>query len=153
MDRRLELLALLQERDTRLRDEALALLNEARRQEAAAVEQAKSLAGYREDYRQRWTSHFAPQGSIEILQCYQNFARKLEQAITAQDGVVRQAGQRVKMAHDKLRHREIKLATVKRLIERRQQVLLRIADRRAQKALDESAQRRAWDRRRTESAW
>jgi len=142
MDRRLELLALLQERDTRLRDEALALLNEARRQEA-----------YREDYRQRWTSHFAPQGSIEILQCYQNFARKLEQAITAQDGVVRQAGQRVKMAHDKLRHREIKLATVKRLIERRQQVLLRIADRRAQKALDESAQRRAWDRRRTESAW
>ncbi|HSN33445.1 MAG TPA: flagellar export protein FliJ, partial [Ideonella sp.] len=116
---RLNLLNTLLERERETRDAALAEWREAERQALAAREQADSLVAYRGEYRKRWAAQFAQRAPIEILHCYQGFVDRLEQAIGAQQGVADQASTRVQAARARLRHRETKVATVQRLIERR----------------------------------
>lgn len=149
---RLDLLHTLLEREKEKRDAALTDWRNAEAQERAAREQADSLVEYRGEYRQRWKTQFAQRGTVEILQCYQGFVERLEQAINAQQGVVEQAAGRVQAARQRLRHRETKVATVQRLIERRLQAQALIAQRREQKTIDEAAQRLGWARANAMSA-
>ncbi|HJV67949.1 flagellar export protein FliJ [Ideonella sp.] len=143
---RLNLLNTLLEREREKRDAALAEWREAERQALAAREQADSLVAYRGEYRKRWAAQFAQRAPIEILHCYQGFVDRLEQAIGAQQGVADQASTRVQAARARLRHRETKVATVQRLIERRAQAATLHELRREQKTLDEAAQRLTWAR-------
>jgi flagellar FliJ protein len=143
---RIELLNTLLERETQRRDAAIVELREAAAQAQAAREQAESLVAYRADYRKRWQAQFAQRAAIEILHCYQGFVDRLEHAIGAQQSVVDQAASREQAALQRLQHREIKVATVKRLIERRVLAGAQREQRREQKTLDEAAQRVAWGR-------
>lgn len=143
---RLSLLHTLLEREREKRDAALTDWRNAEAQERAAREQADSLVAYRGDYRKRWAAQFAQRAPIEILHCYQGFVDRLEQAIGAQQGVVEQATGRVQAARQRLRHRETKVATVQRLIERRLQAQALKDQRREQKTVDEAAQRLGWAR-------
>ena len=143
---RLDLLNTLLEREKEKRDAALAEWRAAEAQAQAAREQADSLVTYRGEYRQRWSAQFAQRAPIEILRCYQGFVDRLEQAIGAQQGAADQAAARVQAAQARLRHRETKVATVQRLIERRLQAGALREQRREQKTLDEAAQRLAWAR-------
>ena len=138
---RMQLLATLLEREERRRDEALALWQDLQRQAAAAQAQADSLQGYRGEYRQRWTAQFRQGGTMDILRCYQGFAERLDQAITAQQGQCDLVAQRVQQALAALRQRETRVAMVRKLIERRQAAARLQQDRRDQKASDEAAQR------------
>jgi len=143
---RLSLLHTLLEREKEKRDAALADLREATDQAQAAREQADGLVAYRGEYRKRWAAQFAQRAPIEILHCYQGFVDRLEQAIGAQQGVAEHAASRVQAARIRLRHRETKVATVQRLIERRAQATALQELRREQKTLDEAAQRLTWQR-------
>jgi flagellar FliJ protein len=143
---RLSLLHTLLEREKEKRDAALADWRNAEAQERAAREQADSLVAYRGEYRKRWQAQFAKSAQIEILHCYQGFVDRLEQAIGAQQGVAEQAAGRVQAARLRLRHRETKVATVQRLIERRLQASALREQRREQKTVDEAAQRLTWAR-------
>lgn len=143
---RLNLLNTLLEREKEKRDAALAEWRAACAQAQAAREQADSLVAYRGEYRQRWAAQFAQRAPIEILHCYQGFVERLEQAIGAQQAVAEQTSTRVQAAQLRLRHRETKVATVQRLIERRAQAAALRETRREQKTLDESAQRLVWAR-------
>ena len=143
---RLSLLHTLLEREKEKRDAALTEWRNAEAQERAAREQAESLVTYRGEYRKRWAAQFAQRAPIEILHCYQGFVDRLEQAIGAQQGVAEQAIGRVQAARLRLRHRETKLATVQRLIERRLQANALHEQRREQKTVDEAAQRLTWGR-------
>jgi flagellar protein FliJ len=143
---RLSLLHTLLEREKEKRDAALAEWRNAEAQERAAREQADSLVAYRGEYRKRWQAQFAKSAQIEILHCYQGFVDRLEQAIGAQQGVADQAASRVQAARLRLRHRETKVATVQRLIERRLQATALREQRREQKTVDEAAQRLSWAR-------
>lgn len=140
MDRS-HILHTLLERDERRRDEALSGLQDCQRHAASAEEQAQGLITYRADYHQRWHQQFARGTSMDILRCYQGFVERLEQAIVAQQAAVQHAQTRVEGARAVLRQREIKLATVRRLIERREQAQALVIQRREQKASDEAAQR------------
>lgn len=144
---RMQVLATLLEREERLRDEALAQCRALETQARQAVEQGRTLHTYRNEYKERWAGKFSQASSIEIMRYYQGFMGRLDQAIQAQEGVVRQAQQRVERGQEVLRRRELKLATVRRLIERRQQALRLQLDRREQKLSDEAAQRRVWSKR------
>jgi flagellar protein FliJ len=148
---RMQVLATLMEREEKLRDEALAQCRELERQAAQAQEQVQTLRTYRNEYKDRWTGKFTQSSSIEIMRYYHGFMGRLDQAITAQDGVARQAVVRVERGQEVLRRRELKLATVRRLIERRQEALRLQLDRREQKLNDEAGQRRAWSKR--SNAW
>lgn len=144
---RIAILHTLLERETQRRDTAIAEWRDAERQALAAREQAEGLVAYRGEYRKRWQAQFAKSAQIEILHCYQGFVDRLEHAIGAQQGVVDQAAGREEAARQRLKQREIKVATVQRLIERRVQAAALKEQRRDQKTSDEAAQRLAWARR------
>jgi flagellar FliJ protein len=141
--KRLQLLGLLLEREQGRRDDAREVLRTALGNEEAQRAQLEGLINYRAEYCARWTAQFAQRATMDILRCYQAFTGRLDQAISQQQGVVRSAQSGVENARQRLVEREIRVATVERLIERRRAVLARAQMRRDQRNLDELAQRRS----------
>lgn len=138
---RLALLHTLLEREHKRRDEAQAALRAARENVDAQRQQADGLTTYRTDYCKKWSAQFQQAASMEILRSYSGFLARLDQAITQQLAVVAHAQRGADAARQRLLEREIRVATVDRLIKRRMDVVARLADRRDQKNLDELAQR------------
>jgi len=139
--KRLALLQTLLEREHKRRDEAMATVRAAVRNAEAQQRQADDLTTYRSDYCQKWAVQFQQAAQIEILRSYHGFLARLDQAITQQQSVVAHAQRGVESTRQRLIEREIRVATVERLIKRRQALLAKIEDRRDQKNLDELAQR------------
>ena len=123
------------------RDAALHAMQLAERAAAAAQEQASQLQAYRVEYHQRWTGRFRQAGSVELLQCYQGFSGRLDQAISLQTDSVKHAQARLDRARALLLTRETRVAAVGKLIERRQNELRLATDRREQRQTDETAAR------------
>ena len=136
------LVALLKQSETE-RDEALAALQQAQARANAAQEQ--QLLAYRGQYRQRWAQQFSASAAIEIVQCYQGFGDRLEQAIAHQQQAVGQCQAQVARMKNLVQERELRVASVRKLIERRRLEQRRAEDRREQKLTDEAAQRSGWN--------
>lgn len=139
----LQTLSILLERAEAERDQALAYLQEVRRAAEAARSQADQLGQYRSEYQQRWTQQFARGSSIDILGCYQNFGLRLDQAIDQQGLVANHQDARVERAQEMVRELEMRVASVRKLLERRRAEMSRSAQRQEQKATDEQAARAA----------
>ena len=139
--KRLALLRTLLEREQKRRDEQMAQVRNAVANVEAQQQQADDLTTYRSEYCQKWSAQFRQAAQIEILRSYHGFLARLDQAITQQESVVEHAKRMVDVQRQRLIEREIRVATVERLIKRREAMLARIADRRDQKNLDELAQR------------
>jgi flagellar FliJ protein len=127
------------------RDNALVLMQQAQKRTDAARTQHEQLIAYRGQYRQRWSQQFSTPAAIEIVQCYQGFGDRLEQAIAHQEQVVGQCSAQAERMRQLLQERELRVASVRKLIERRQQEQRRLEDRRDQKLTDEAAQRSGWN--------
>jgi flagellar FliJ protein len=136
-------LTLLLEREESERDAAQAALQAARRQAEAARTQSAQLLDYRSDYEGRWSRQFAQGGAIEIVQCYHGFTQRLETAIAQQQRATEQALAQLQKAGALLQACELRVASVRKLIERRVQAQQCVAARREQKLTDEAAQRAA----------
>lgn len=140
------LLALLAQAEKE-RDDALANVQRASAAHQAAQGQADQLVNYRGEYESRFQNQFSAGGSsIAILQCYQGFGNRLGDAITQQNHVANRAELQVEKARAFLREQEMRVASVRKLIERRVQELRLASDRREQKQSDEFAARAAWSR-------
>ena len=139
--KRLAMLQTLLEREQKRRDDAQAAMRAAQANVAAQQQQADGLTGYRSEYCRKWSAQFQQAASMEILRSYHGFLARLDQAVTQQQAVVAHAQRGVDAARQRLVEREVRVATVERLIQRRQALLARIADRRDQKNLDEMAAR------------
>ena len=139
--KRLALLKTLLEREQKRRDEQMAAVRNAAANAEAQQQQADSLTVYRSEYCQKWSAQFQQAAQMEILRSYHGFLSRLDQAITQQKSVVEHAHRMVAAQRQRLVEREIRVATVERLIKRREAVLAKVADRRDQKNLDELAQR------------
>lgn len=139
----LQALNVLLERAEAERDEALRQLQDAQSRASAAKQQQDQLSQYRQDYQQRWSEQFAQRTTIQVLGCYQNFGLRLDQAISQQSHVSGYADQRLTAARDVLRERELRVASVRKLIERRRADALRSQLRYEQKVTDEQATRAA----------
>jgi len=137
----LEALNQLLEHERRTRDEALLGLREAESARDAADSQAAQLDAYRGEYVQRWSARFREPGSVALMQCYQGFMQRLEQAIGQQQAAVQMTHQRLDQALAALREYERRVASVEKLIERRAQQLQRQQARREQVLSDELALR------------
>jgi flagellar protein FliJ len=142
----LQSLNVLLEQATAERDAALGALQRASAAAASAQAQADSLVAYRGDYQRRWSQQFGQSGAIEIVRCYRDFNERLSQAIDHQQRAVASAQAQCERARDELQQRELRVASVKKLIERRIAEERSAAERREQKQTDESAQRAAWRR-------
>ncbi len=138
------LMALLGQAE-RERDESLAAMQRSNEAHLAAQAQADQLVAYRVEYESRFREQFSRKSSIEILQCYQGFSARLGQAIDQQGQVAAHAALRLEQARESLRDQEMRVASVRKLLERRLQELRLVADRRDQKQTDEFASRAAWN--------
>jgi flagellar FliJ protein len=141
--KRLALLRTLLEREQKRRDEQMANVRTAVANAEAQQQQADGLGTYRTEYCRKWSAQFQQAATIEILRSYQGFLSRLDQAITQQQSVLEHAHRMVEAHRQRLVEREIRVATVERLIQRREAMLAKVADRRDQKNLDELAQRLA----------
>jgi flagellar FliJ protein len=139
--KRLALLKTLLEREQKRRDEQMASVRAAAANAEAQQQQADGLSTYRSEYCQKWSAQFQQAAQMEILRSYHGFLSRLDQAISQQQSVLAHAGRKVEVQRQRLVEREIRVATVERLIKRREVLLAKIADRRDQKDLDELAQR------------
>lgn len=140
----LRTLSVLLEHAQTERDEALRDLQEASAQADQAKVQADQLQTYRSDYQQRWNSQFARQGTMDIVMCYQSFGARLDQAIAHQSQVALHANNRVAVARELLMERELRVLSVRKLMERRHQEMQRALARQDQKSTDEQASRAGW---------
>jgi flagellar protein FliJ len=108
--------------------------------------QLAQLVDYRREYHQRWAGQFSRHGAMEIVQCYQSFVQRLDEALAQQQRQVQTAQAGVQRSRDSLLARETRAASVRKLIERRAAVERLAHDRREQRQTDERAQQAAWQR-------
>jgi flagellar FliJ protein len=146
MDAMQSLLTLLAHAE-RERDAALAELRRRQIDARNAQTQAEQLQTYRREYEQRWSGEFSRSGGIAIVQCYQGFVTRLGEAIDQQTRIALTAAQRLEHAERIWRESELRVASVGKLIGRRNVALRALEGRREQKLLDEQATRIAWERR------
>src|SRR6478609_7063633 len=139
----LQTLSILLERAEAERDEAQRALQDCLARADTARAQHGQLTQYRGEYQQRWSQQFARQGTMDIVACYQNFGGKLDQAISSQSNVANHADQRVVRAREALRELEMRVASIRKLLERRRLETSRAAQRQEQKVTDEQAARAA----------
>ncbi|CAN5564016.1 N/A [soil metagenome] len=128
------------------RDEAISHMQRCEHNLQSAKAQHVQLLEYRRDYQQRWSEQFGRQGNMEIVNCYHGFVGRLGMAIDQQDQTTARAVAQHEAARVKLREKEIRLASIGKLIERRVMEAQRSADQRDQKMTDEMAARLAWNR-------
>jgi flagellar protein FliJ len=126
------------------RDEALQQHQRLEAAFQAAQEQADQLVNYRRDYEKRWTTQFAKEGSMPLVNCYQTFNERLTQAVDFQRNAVQQAQYQAEKGRALWMEQEIRVASVRKLIERRVHEIQLSAERRDQKTTDEFASRVSW---------
>lgn len=129
------------------RDQALLGVRDAQSVAQHAQAQATTLAEYRSEYVERWSARLRTPSSIELVQCYQGFMQRLDQALGQQRAASELAQKRLHQALDALRERELRLGSVEKLIERRRREQHRHAARREQSITDEAAMRQHERRR------
>lgn len=139
-------LTTLLEQATSERDQILAALQRAEQHARRLQAQADQLLGYRGEYQQRWQQQFSRQGAAEIVQCYHGFMTRLDDALGQQNGQAAAAGANVERLRQRLVAAEMRVASVRKLIERRQAEALKTLQRRDQRQTDEMAQRVRWHR-------
>ncbi len=125
------------------RNQALAAFNLARSRCDAARQQAAQLDTYRADYRLRWSAQFARGAALEIVRCYQGFAERLETAIAQQHHAMLQTQVAQARAGDTLSAHELRVASVRKLIERRVLAQRQASEQRERRDDDEGASRAA----------
>jgi flagellar protein FliJ len=123
------------------RNTALAAFNQALARRDAARTQLHDLDQYRSDYTQRWQQQFQRAAALEIVRAYHQFAERLTLALTQQERALGIAEQTLARANDTLTANELRVASVRKLIERRQADGRLRDERRDQRAQDEMAQR------------
>lgn len=106
--------------------------------------QMEQLQIYREQYRQRWTAQFRQAAAIEVVQSYQAFVTRLDHAIEQLRLQLEQAQTQSQQARELLVARETRVASVRKLIERRLMEQGRTVAAREQKHSDERAAIASW---------
>lgn len=142
----LQPLQVLLEQAEHERDAALARQNQARQAHAAAQAQQTQLHDYRREYEHRWSAQFREGVTMTLMQCYQDFVARLHGAVDLQGEQVGRLAQVLERHRAETLAAEMRVASVRKLIERRQLALLLGDERRAQKTQDEQASRAAWQR-------
>src|SRR5262245_29041882 len=139
-------LQVLLEQAERERDEALAQQQRADTALRNAEMQVDQLLAYRGECERRWAERSRVGTTPTLMHCYQGFVGRLEGAVQMQGDVVTRARAEVERCRQLTLEQELRVASVRKLIERREAVITQKADRAEQKMFDEIANRAAWNR-------
>ena len=141
---RVESLQLMMQREQQHCDQAQSALQRADESARRAREQCRQLVAYRGEYEARWSAQFNQGGTMDILICYRSFMQRLDQAVAVQTRQVELAERQVAQARRELLECERRVASVRKLLERRRAELAQAGRQREQKHSDEQAQRMRW---------
>lgn len=142
----LQPLLVLLEHAERQRDDALTAQRKVEAGLTAALAQQQQLSDYRSEYEQRWTAQFRTGVTMVLMQCYQEFLGRLRGAVDMQGHQVARLRLELDHARSATMAAEVRVASVRKLIERRETAHTRNTERREQKQQDEFASRMAWQR-------
>ena len=123
----------------RRRDAARQAVSNLQNARVAAQGQLDQLQGYAQETQGRWGASEGRVMQPVVLQHHHQFMGRLEHAIGLQGQVVRTQDQRVAGARQTLLQAELRLASLRKVLERRQAELALAQQRREQKATDERA--------------
>ena len=126
------------------RDQAQTALVRAVEMAKGAREQHAQLQHYRAEYQLRWSSQFAKGGTMEILMHYRSFMQRLDQAVSLQSRQADLAESHREQARAELLESERRVASVRKLLERRAAERAMSQRQHEQKQSDEQAQRMRW---------
>ena len=143
----MQTLLTLLERAEAERDTALSALQAAQADAERQRVQARQLDDYRTETQHRWGAQSRQHNAIDLLQCYHGFMDRLAQASQQQERTCKRADSGVAHARELLAEKEVRAASVRKLIERRLADAQHIEQRRDQKRSDDAAQRATWERR------
>ncbi len=124
---------------SRKRDEALRLLQEAQGAQHAAQDQLNQLQGYARETEGRWGMRADAAVQPEVMFHHYQFMDRLGHAVGLQTGVVSDHASRVQDAARTLLEAELRLASLRKVVEKRQHDHERQQMRREQKQTDERA--------------
>jgi flagellar protein FliJ len=144
MTQRLQSLQVLLQREQQHCDLAQAALRRANDLARSARAQHEQLLAYRGEYQARWSAQFNQGGTIDILRCYRSFMQRLDQAVVQQTRQAELSELQLAQARRELMESERRLASVRKLIERRAAEIAHAGRQREQKQTDEQAQRMRW---------
>lgn len=123
-----------QQRDAQARKHA-----QAQRTQHHALDQLAQLTHYSNDTDARWIGGHAVDLSVELIRHHYQFMDRLQNAVTLQQGVVRNLEQQLAKAHQLLLQAESRLAAFKQVLKTRHLALNLVQQRREQRATDEFA--------------
>jgi len=132
---------------TRERDQAAAALAQAEQQWRAQQQQWEQLQVYQADYARRAPTHGGRAAPIEVLRCHQAFMGRLDQALAHQQRALDGAEGEAQLRRQTLLQRETRLASVRKLLQRRADSAAHAAERADQRRSDEEALHRHWRQR------
>lgn len=124
---------------TTQRDQAQAVLQQARQADAHAQGQMQQLKDYLQETEQRWLRGAQASTSPELLHHHYQFTCRLNQAIALQTGVLQGTRARIDVAQQQLLQVEIRLASFRKLLAKRQAVQTERLQRSEQRQMDEMA--------------
>jgi flagellar protein FliJ len=128
------------------RDNALAAHRRALVALQGAQAQAEQLVAHRRDTMERAGARTQSNANLVMMQSYQGFMQRLDEAVRQQQVRVDTALQRRESAEHLLVAAEQRVASVRKLIEGRLALAGQLAAKIEQKASDEFASRMAWQR-------
>lgn len=128
------------------RDAALAQLTQLADAHTRLASQQQQLQSYRRDYHARWIGQFRITGTPGVMQHYQGFVERLNQALDQLELQLATLDEQTRQAREQLIERETRVMAVKKLIERRDAEAMHTLSVREQKQSDELAARVAWQR-------
>ena len=142
-----ESLHALLEHAERARDEGQAALLQAEEAARKLQTQATQLHQYHVEYDARHPARGGRAAPIELLRCHLGFMQRLQQAQAQQQAQLQAAQQRVTQRIQALVGLEMRVAAIRKLLERREKELRTASQRQEQRHNDEASQQRAWNRR------
>ena len=123
----------------RKRDEARRALQDARRAQQAAHEQMEQLKGYAQETQNRWGMRTNAHVQPEVMYHHYQFMDRLQHAMDLQTTVVASHEGRITAAQQALLATELRLASLKKLADKRRKEIELLQTRREQKQTDERA--------------
>lgn len=135
----LKTLALAIELGERRRDAASRALGQAQQRRVAAEQQLEQLSGYAQETEQRWESQARISALPELMMHHHRFMARLDEAIGMQRRAATEQLRREEMARQVLLQAELRVATLRKVVSRKQDEIALAQNRRDQRQTDETA--------------
>jgi flagellar FliJ protein len=123
----------------RRRDDAVKQLQNVQRTQQAAQDQMGQLESYAHELDNRWGMRAAATIKPEVMYHHNQFMERLNHAMGLQTGVVADKKVQVEQAQQVLMAAEVRVASLQKLIERKQSDVVNVLAKQEQKQTDERA--------------